>query len=442
VTVLRDVTERKCTERDVSDKARRIELIRNLRGAVTSCLTDTPSAESASGALLSAIGAALEWHIVELWVVDPSGETLSLSDSWHDDAVKGGVFDQGGRRLTLHPGQDIAGRAWSEGHPVAVRDITGDPEALRRGLASVIGLHGAAAFPITFEEEVTGVIALFSRRLSVLDDDVLQALDEIGHDIGVFLDRERGEQAIEESAQRLERLAGVAHIGVVYQPIVDLDTGAIFGYEALARPAGYSPTASVTAVFTAARLASRIRELDWVCRRSALRGARCLPGAPLLFLNVSAEVFLDPMHPVDQLLLLLQWAGWQPERTVLETSVRDTNDAARLRMVMASYREHGFRFALDDITKAPLDEAIVAATNPDFLKVAGCAGPATASSRLNSGTHAAIAFAKANRAQVIAVGIETPASLETMRALGVNMGQGFMLGEPGSVETLSNARGS
>ncbi len=59
----------------------------------------------------------------------------------------------------------------------------------------------------------------------------------------------------------------------VYQPIVDLSTRAVVGYEALARPRGAAPDTSVEAIFAAAHRLGVDRDLDWLCRRAAVKCA-------------------------------------------------------------------------------------------------------------------------------------------------------------------------
>jgi EAL domain-containing protein (putative c-di-GMP-specific phosphodiesterase class I) len=241
-------------------------------------------------------------------------------------------------------------------------------------------------------------------------------------------------------AELISSVLSSQHINAVFQPIVDLDSGAIIGYEALARPAGHEPTASVEALFMAARRLGRIRDLDWLCRRAAVRSARFLPGAPSLFLNVSAVAFLDPVHPVDQLLLLLRWAGWPPDRTVLEITEQEAvRDLSRARLVVAAYREHGVRFALDDVGEGHSTLELLAATNPEFIKMAASLTGAMSDAGPFSAVQATIAFARSSRAQVIAEGIETHEMAEKMRALGVPLGQGFLLGRPAPAEELSTA---
>jgi diguanylate cyclase (GGDEF)-like protein/PAS domain S-box-containing protein len=113
-----------------------------------------------------------------------------------------------------------------------------------------------------------------------------------------------------------ELVAGLP-IHAVYQPIVDLNDGHVEGYEALARPEGYGASDSVETLFEVAHRSGHIRDLDWLCRRAALSQAAALPKEVLLFLNVSIAALLDPLHDVDQLLLLLEWTGRPANRLVL-----------------------------------------------------------------------------------------------------------------------------
>src|SRR5205807_5962133 len=113
----------------------------------------------------------------------------------------------GARRLALHRGQDLAGRAWETGRPLCVRDIGEDAGCMRRGLAAVLGLRGGAAIPVGVDRRVLGVISLFARSPRMLDSEMLQSLEEIGRQVGGYLERRRTESAPEQSVERLEQPA-------------------------------------------------------------------------------------------------------------------------------------------------------------------------------------------------------------------------------------------
>jgi EAL domain-containing protein (putative c-di-GMP-specific phosphodiesterase class I) len=227
----------------------------------------------------------------------------------------------------------------------------------------------------------------------------------------------------------------------VFQPVMDLATGRTTGYEALGRPAGGDLDAGVEALFAAAERLGYGRDLDWICRRVALHEARGLPAGTTLFLNVGVAALLDPVHDVDQMLLLVRWAGRRPSEVVLEITERElVLDLGRLGEVLASYRRHGFRFAVDDIGDGHSTLELLAASVPEFLKVSGRITRSATQVGPCSAVRAIVAFAGQSGARVIAEGIETPAHRRLMQELGVELGQGFGLQRPAIATAWANGR--
>ncbi|MFP3713777.1 diguanylate cyclase domain-containing protein [Puerhibacterium sp. TATVAM-FAB25] len=216
----------------------------------------------------------------------------------------------------------------------------------------------------------------------------------------------------------------------VFQPIVDLDSGAVVAYEALARgPQG--PLERPDLLFAAAREAGRLRELDELCRRTALRTA-ITTGVlePLtLFVNVEPEV-LDTA-PLEE-LLAIGAAAPRGLQVVLEITERAI--AARPAELLATVqrlREAGWRIALDDVGADDLSLAFMPLLRPDIVKldlrlVQQRPGPEVAEIM-----NAVNAEAERAGTVVLAEGIEHEGHLKTARALGATLGQGWLFGRPG-----------
>lgn len=222
----------------------------------------------------------------------------------------------------------------------------------------------------------------------------------------------------------------VAPISAAFQPIVNLNDGSLYGLEALARPVGSAAGISVEGLFYTAQRLGRTRDLDWACRRSGLKLASEMATGIPLFLNTSMAALLDPLHDVDQMLLLLQWAGRAPEDVVLELTERETVlDLGRMAQVLADYRTEGFRFAVDDLGEGRSGMEVVAAALPDYIKVARRL-VRDQSMGNRALLQAAVAFARTTGASVIAEGIETTEDVERVRAAGISLGQGYLLGRP------------
>lgn len=227
----------------------------------------------------------------------------------------------------------------------------------------------------------------------------------------------------------IEAVIAERAVDVVFQPVVSLETGNIIGHESLARPFGWGGE-SVEPLFRAAHHLGMGRDLDWACRRAAVAALWKLPDDALLFVNVSASALLDPVHDVDQMLLLLTTIGADPSRLVLELTERETiSDLGRLRKVLAAYREHGFQIALDDVGEGHSTLEVLAAAVPEYIKIARSL--AIAEHRgARAAIEAAVAFARTTRTAVIAEGVESGEMAARLRDLGVAYGQGYWLSRP------------
>jgi diguanylate cyclase (GGDEF)-like protein len=230
-------------------------------------------------------------------------------------------------------------------------------------------------------------------------------------------------------------------VRAVYQPIVRLDDGTLMGYEALARPGAHPTAGSVEALFVAAHRLGVARDLDWLCRRTAIQDAHEVPAGIPVFVNVGVGALLDPVHDVDQMLLLLRFAGRAPEDVVLEITERETiTDLDRLRVVLDRYRAEGFRIAIDDVGEGRCTLEVLATAMPEYLKLARSLIVNAHAPGPRSAIEAAVAFARSSGATVIAEGVENARVAERMRAIGIELGQGWHLGVPLEAGALAAAR--
>jgi diguanylate cyclase (GGDEF)-like protein len=242
---------------------------------------------------------------------------------------------------------------------------------------------------------------------------------------------EAGDIAERSYSDVVTRILDGGPLTTMFQPIVELASGKVVGYEALARPEGFAAMDSVEAVFESARTGGQIRDLDWVCRRRAVDDARLLPAHVPLFLNISAAALLDPVHGVDQLLLLLHSANRPPHTVVLEITeherIRDYDALAR---VLASYRVEGIRFALDDVGEGHSTLELLAASSSEYLKLGRSLTMTSTRVGSRAAMDATMAFARVSGALVIAEGVENEFVADLMKAGGISLGQGFGLGKP------------
>ncbi|MFN2463724.1 MAG: EAL domain-containing protein [Candidatus Dormibacteria bacterium] len=220
-----------------------------------------------------------------------------------------------------------------------------------------------------------------------------------------------------------------------HQPVVELRTRRIVAYEGLARPGSPSSDMNVEGFFAAAQRLGHGRDVDWMCRRACLEQSRALITDELLFINVGVPALLSPLHPPDQMLLLLRSTGWSAQSIVMEITERDlVSDLVRLEDVLAEYRAAGFRFAVDDVGDGHSTLEVLAAASPEYIKVARRLTNNVEHPGARAAVCAVIAFAASLGAQTVAEGIETEEQAQRLSQLGCELGQGWHLGRPTFLE--------
>ncbi|HXT47422.1 MAG TPA: EAL domain-containing protein [Gemmatimonadaceae bacterium] len=230
-----------------------------------------------------------------------------------------------------------------------------------------------------------------------------------------------------ERVRRTAALKQVLHDGAVYiefHPIVLAETGEIFGYEALARGVPRN-LRSPEVLFEVAAEADLVWELSRLCRERALAGAHeLLHGNQLLFVNIDPHDFADPGFG--------ELGSVDPHRVVLEITERTAiKDYPKFRERLRSFRERGFRFAVDDAGSGYAGLGSIANLEPDFIKLDISLINSIDTNFIKQNlVETMVGFAKEQGAMVIAEGIERAEELETVKRIGVPLVQGFLLHRP------------
>jgi diguanylate cyclase (GGDEF)-like protein len=214
------------------------------------------------------------------------------------------------------------------------------------------------------------------------------------------------------------------------QPIVRLVNDTVIGYEALAR---FPPRARIRTpdqLFGAAAALNMQSSVDLACVRAALQAASHIGDADL-FVNVLIGTLVD-QSGVTALDKAVYDARVDPATVVLEFSEREpVPDLALLQRIAAELRARGFRIAVDDAGAGHASMRVIAELRPEFIKVDRSLITAIDADRARRALVVALlSFSGHIGARVIAEGIETQREQETLQSLGVQFGQGWLLGRP------------
>jgi EAL domain-containing protein (putative c-di-GMP-specific phosphodiesterase class I) len=223
---------------------------------------------------------------------------------------------------------------------------------------------------------------------------------------------------------------------IQYQPVVDLSSGLITGFEALVRwrhpvrgligPDTFIPVAEEVCLITQIG----VHVLRRACGTAAELQKRF--GRPLsVGVNVSPRQFLDPAFPGD-VARSLALAGLPAEQLLIEiteTSLLRDVDAAI--SVLEELRALGVRVAIDDFGTGYSSLGYLRRLPVDVLKVdRSFVREVDGSAEESAVARAVITLARTFRLEAIAEGIERPRQLAALVRLGCKLGQGYLFAEP------------
>ncbi len=280
----------------------------------------------------------------------------------------------------------------------------------------------------------------------VAADRIRSSVGKCGAGLGVTLDLSIGVAIYPEHGRNIDDLIRIAdralyiakkggdklHIGeeeyyldehsikVVFQPVVDLKSNKITGYEALSRdPQG---RLSILDLFRKYHAVGRLADLKQFCFKIQMKAGQEL-GLKRLFINVdfallsALKVISPPPHT----------------EVVLEISELEAlQDITGYLKIAEKWRKRGFKFAIDDFGAGFISLPFIARFIPDYIKVdRSTIQLAVCSDGFRKFSKTLILALKEYVSQgIIAEGIETEKELRVVKSLGIGIGQGFLLGKP------------
>lgn len=248
----------------------------------------------------------------------------------------------------------------------------------------------------------------------------------------------------EELSEALAAAIRDGGLGIALQPKLSFHTGAVAGFEALVRwrHADWGIVPPTTFLPVAARAGLMVRVTEIVMARCAewLRGQHGRAAAQLsMAINVSAAIVTDGVPAEGRLLPFEDWAegrcvalGIDPERVVFELTETDAmSDSLSSLDTLTRLRMKGFQLSIDDFGTGYSSLARLARLPFSELKIdRSFVSEMTTSREATAIVRTAVDLAHSLHLACVAEGIEDARTMDMLRELGCDIGQGYHIARP------------
>jgi EAL domain-containing protein (putative c-di-GMP-specific phosphodiesterase class I) len=216
---------------------------------------------------------------------------------------------------------------------------------------------------------------------------------------------------------------------MAFQPFVEAGTSKVFGYEALVRGLHGE---SAGEILGRVNDSNRYR-FDQACRVKAIQLASELGLTGMLSINFLPNAIYRPESCIRTTLKAAEKAGFPRERIMFEvTEGERVQDHAHLRSIFAEYKKQGFKTAIDDFGAGYAGLNMLAAFQPDFIKLDMELTRNIDKDPVRQAIVAGITeTCRLLKLGMIAEGIETRAEYEHLASKGVRLFQGYFFARPG-----------
>ncbi len=221
-------------------------------------------------------------------------------------------------------------------------------------------------------------------------------------------------------------------IKTVFQPIVSLRDGSVFGYEALSRGPEKTCMESPGSLFEYAEKNKYLWELELLCRSKAIEAAEKIGKEPKLFINVNPNIINDPKFKKGFTRKYLQSHSMNPDRIIFEITEKEAViDSEDFMTTVRNYKDQNFQIAIDDAGAGFSGLKMISDIKPHYIKldmdlIRNIDKDVTKQSLVKSMAE----YATLSNTSLIAEGIETREELEKLINIGIHYGQGYFIQKP------------
>jgi EAL domain-containing protein (putative c-di-GMP-specific phosphodiesterase class I) len=217
---------------------------------------------------------------------------------------------------------------------------------------------------------------------------------------------------------------------MAFQPILDTRRGAVFAHEALVRGLDGSGAGTVLSVVD---LDNRYA-FDQQCRVRAIELAAALfprHEMPHLSINFMPNAVYEPRACIRQTLETARRTDFPLDRIIFEFTEVEKLDTAHLLNILKSYREIGFKTAIDDFGAGYSGLNLLVKFQPDLVKLdMDLIRGIDTDSVKQIVVSRTLDMLRDLGVTAVCEGVETAGELQMLKDLGVDLIQGYFIARP------------
>ena len=225
-------------------------------------------------------------------------------------------------------------------------------------------------------------------------------------------------------------------IKTLFQPIIHVNSGVIFGYEALSR--GIKMDGSImnpAELFSTAKTMDLMFYLDRICREGAIRAAAGKGITEKVFINFIPTAIYEPELCLRSTAEVLNEVNLNAKQVVFEVVESEkVVDYDHLNRILDYYKNKGYSTALDDIGSGHSNIEALLQLRPEYMKIDAAI---IRNIHLDGHKQAVlddyIENGKRIGLTILAEGVETVEEFDYLKSKDIDLVQGYLFGRPEEV---------
>jgi len=199
-----EIEDRKKIEQSLNEKTEIMLLLKQ----IVVIANEAESFEDAVQQTLLTIGRTKKWPVAHAYTLTKTtngDEILSSTRLWYlKDENRYDEFRRVTESTSFKYSEGLPGRVWKIGVPIWITDISKDQNFPRARMIKNIGVSSGCAFPVLVRWNVVGVLEFFSPKRLEPNETLLDAMRDIGIQLGRIYERDKAAQKLTVAKEEAE----------------------------------------------------------------------------------------------------------------------------------------------------------------------------------------------------------------------------------------------